>query len=92
MYIECSTNCPVSTANNRTIDNNHVAGALYFDASFSLKITPGLESFLVVENFTNKDPAQVASGTSVGGAQWGVSGLYYDLYGRTVRAGIRFKY
>ncbi|WP_302480165.1 TonB-dependent receptor plug domain-containing protein [Sphingomonas bacterium] len=92
MYIECTTNCPVSTANNRTIDNNHVDGALYFDASFSVKITPGLESFLVVENFTNKDPAQVASGTSVAGAQWGVSGLYYDLYGRTFRAGIRFKY
>ncbi|MFM8774449.1 MAG: TonB-dependent receptor plug domain-containing protein [Actinomycetota bacterium] len=90
--IECTSGCPTSTTNNRTIDNNHVDGALYFDASISYKFTSGLEGFVVVDNLLNTDPPQVADGTSVFGAQWGTSATYYDLFGRTFRAGIRFKY
>ncbi|MGC4027446.1 MAG: TonB-dependent receptor [Steroidobacteraceae bacterium] len=91
-YIECSSNCPVSTTDNPTIDNNHVAGALYFDLSVSYKIQPGIETFLVVNNLLNRDPARVADAPSIGGAQLGVSPLYYDVLGRTFRGGVRFKF
>ncbi len=92
LNVECQSNCPASTTQNRTIDNNQVDGARYYDLAFNYKWGGGLESFLVVENFTNKDPTPVASNTSIPGAQWGVSGTYYDLFGRTFRAGVRFKY
>lgn len=91
-YIECTTGCPVSTTNNRTIDNNHVEGALYFDTSFSYKATENVELFLVVDNILNTPPEQVANGTGVSGAQMGVSGTYYDLIGRSFRTGIRLRF
>jgi outer membrane receptor protein involved in Fe transport len=92
LNVECQSSCPASTTQNRTIDNNHVDGALYFDAAFNYKFKPGLEAFFVVENLANKDPAPVASNTSIPGAQWGVSGTYYDLFGRSFRGGVRFRY
>jgi outer membrane receptor protein involved in Fe transport len=92
LYIECTASCPVSTVNNRTIDNNHVDGAIYVDLALSYKVTPAIETFAVVSNIANAPPAQVADTTSVGSAQWGASPLYYDLVGRTYRAGVRFKY
>jgi outer membrane receptor protein involved in Fe transport len=92
LNVECTSGCPASTTQNRTIDNNHVAAARYYDLAFNYKFKPGLEAFLVIENFTNKDPTPVASGTSIPGAQWGVSGTYFDLFGRQFRGGVRFKY
>lgn len=37
-------------------------GATYLDANVSVKIRSGLEAYLAVDNFANKDPAQMASG------------------------------
>ena len=33
--IECTTGCPTSTASNRTINNNHQAGAFYWDTNIA---------------------------------------------------------
>ena len=63
LNVECTSGCPTSTTQNRTIDNNHVAAARYYDLAFNYKFKPGLEAFLVIENFTNKDPTPVASNT-----------------------------
>jgi iron complex outermembrane receptor protein len=90
--VECQSACPASTTQNRTIDNNQVDGAHYWDLALNYKWGNGLENFFVVENFMNKDPTPVASSTSIPGAQWGVSGTYFDLFGRTFRAGLRFNY
>jgi len=89
-YIECASACPASTPQNRTIDNNRIAGAFYIDASTSFKIWRDVELFVAVDNITNKKPPVVASGPGIGSAPLGVSGTYYDLIGRMFRSGIRF--
>lgn len=93
--IECSTNCPTSTVNNRTVNNNHIAGAFYMDASVTFRLgNPArhTEFFLSVENLANKDPAVVAQGP--GGIYFGTAPAnptFYDVLGRTFRVGIRFQ-
>ncbi|MHB1205121.1 MAG: TonB-dependent receptor plug domain-containing protein, partial [Rhodospirillaceae bacterium] len=37
-YIQCSSGCPTATTDNPTIDNNFVAGAMYFDTNLTYKI------------------------------------------------------
>jgi iron complex outermembrane receptor protein len=39
--IECTSGCPVSTTDHRTVDNNHIDGAVFFDASFTYKFGVG---------------------------------------------------
>lgn len=90
-YIECTASCPTSTAANMTINNNHIPGAIYFDASGSVKLTPQLEAFVSVDNILNRDPEQVAFGPSVGAAPLSVNPLLYDVLGRNFRFGVRFK-
>ena len=90
-YIECTSGCPTSTASNQTIEDNHVPGAIYFDANVNYKLANRTDVFLSVDNLLNKDPAQVAYGTSVGGAPLSVNGALYDLLGRTYRIGVRFR-
>lgn len=87
-YVECTSNCPASTANNMTIENNHIPGAIYFDANVSFKILPKAEVFVSIDNFTNKDPASVA--WAAGGSPLSVNPALYDVLGRTFRAGFRF--
>lgn len=93
-YIECASACPASTVNNPTIDDNHVDGAWYFDASITFRPDlPGTpELFFSVKNIANKDPAIVArppSGQSYGFRP--TQEAIYDILGRQFRAGIRFK-
>src|SRR5690606_30937146 len=40
-YIECDSGCPISTVENRTINNNDVEGAIYLHGTVSLKIPTG---------------------------------------------------
>lgn len=94
-YIECSASCPVSTVNNPTIDNNHVDGAWYFDASatFRPELPGNPELFVSIKNIANKDPAIVARPPS--GQAYGfrpTQESIYDILGRQYRAGIRFKF
>ena len=90
-YIECTTTCPVSTAANMTINNNRLPGAIYLDTNITIKLPHNVESFLAVDNILDRDPAQVAFGTSIGGAPLSVNPLLYDVLGRTFRVGVRFK-
>jgi len=94
-YIVCSTACPVSNANNRTINFNHLPGYLYFDASVSYRFDVAateIETFFNVKNIANTDPAktaQTADAFGYIGHQTNVS--KYDYLGRVFRAGVRFK-
>ena len=94
--VQCTSGCPVSTGNNRTVDTNHIDGAVYWDTSVGYKFMAGesanAELFLNVRNVTNKDPVVVAPGP--GGYTYEAApynGALYDALGRTFRAGIRFK-
>ena len=95
-YIECSSGCPTSTADNQTIDNNFIAGATYFDASASYKIITEAAGeyslFLNVQNLFNKDPPVVPNSGGLLYAGKGTNVTLYDILGRVFRAGLRFKF
>jgi len=95
-YIECTTGCPLSNVTTRTIDNNRIAGALYWDASFGYQFGIGDdatgEAFINIQNLANTDPVVVAPlGTA--SAFWSplANEQLYDVFGRVFRAGIRFR-
>ncbi len=56
----------MSTADNRTVDNDRISGAVYLDASLTYKFSSvenvASEVYLNVRNLTNKDPVVVAPG------------------------------
>ena len=97
-FIECTAGCPASTADHRTINNNHIAGRFYVDANmtylFQNNADDGrdIEVFLNVKNIANTAPPVDASGP--GGVAFSAAptdlGLY-DGIGRTFRAGVRFR-
>ena len=95
-WIECTSNCPTSTVNNRTINNNHIDGALYFDSSISVKIRPaGNETTLsfIVNNMFNKDPVLVGidvTGDAVSYPQ--TARPLYDTIGRVFRVALTTKF
>lgn len=95
-YIECKTGCPLSTVNNRTIDSNHVDGQFWFDLSTSYKFEVGesstVEAFLNIKNLFNSDPTVVPP-LGTGSAFWAplTNRVYYDVFGRVFRSGVRFK-
>ncbi len=90
-YVQCSSNCPTSTANHMTIEDNFIPGALYFDATLNYKLPHGIEAFLAVDNLANTAPVQVAYGPSVGAAPLSINPVLYDTLGRVFRMGLRFK-
>ena len=94
--IVCSTDCPVSNADNRTVNNNYVAGSIYLDASFAYKFVSSekmtSELYFNVRNLTNKDPVIVAPGP--GGFAYEtppINASLYDVLGRIYRLGFRLK-
>ncbi len=94
-FIECTSTCPVSTVDHRTINDNHIDGAFYVDLSFAYDFSlAGEESqaFLSINNLFNKDPAVVASGPAGSAyATPATNQSLYDLLGRAFRIGVRFK-
>lgn len=89
-YIQCTSNCPASTTNNMTIEDNRIAGAVYFDANASFKFLETAQVFLAVDNIGNKAPVQSGNGPSITGSTLSTNPALYDILGRTFRLGIRF--
>jgi len=94
-WIECTTACPVSTANYTTTDTNHLPGAVYFDLNTKLDIPTGSGSgfqlFFNVRNLFNVDPVVYYPGPN--GNAWQIypaAANNYDILGRVFRAGVRF--
>ena len=95
-YIECQTNCPVSsTATNAiTIEDNHIAGAFFLDGSLSYDFQLGerasLETFFNVRNILNRAPPYVPQGPTDFTYVYPLS-KGFDLLGRQFLAGVRLK-
>ncbi|QSR20227.1 TonB-dependent siderophore receptor [Novosphingobium sp. KA1] len=92
-YIECTSNCPASTTQYRTINNNHINGAIYFDTSASVKLrSAGREATLsvVVNNLLNRAPELIGNGPSGNNvpAYAQTNRSLYDVIGRTYRLSI----
>ncbi len=88
-YVVCSPgNCPVSTANNPTIDYNRMKGAFYFDIGGSLNVTKQVSFFFKVDNLFDHDP-EPSPQTNTG---LDVNPALYDTLGRFYRIGLRMRY
>jgi hypothetical protein len=97
-FIECTSGCLTSTIDHPTININHIAGAVYLDASLSYTMMVGKEestevqTFFNVRNITNRDPVIVAGGPS--GLPYDTvttNPSNYDSLGRVFTAGVRLK-
>lgn len=95
-WIECDTDCPTSTPQNRTINvgGNQIDGAIYFDGSANYRFSVGeteLDAFVNVRNLLGSDPVIVPS---QGGFQWArllTNDALYEPYGRVIRIGVRYR-
>ncbi|WP_240950037.1 TonB-dependent siderophore receptor [Novosphingobium sp. ERN07] len=95
-YIVCSTDCPLSTADRRTVNLNSIPGAFYFDmnASYTFEVAGvNTQAFLSIRNLTNKDPVLVANGPTGNNtpAYPQTNRALYDVLGRVFRMGLRIK-
>jgi outer membrane receptor protein involved in Fe transport len=96
-YVECTRGCPESTVENRTIDNNHIASAVYMDLSLVYRVlnrsgVRNMEVFFKVDNLADRNPPPVGSISGVSFVDPGVNPLLYDTVGRTFRAGVRLQW
>ncbi|KPF72176.1 hypothetical protein IP88_10285 [alpha proteobacterium AAP81b] len=95
-FVECTTACPATNSINRTIANNRIKGAFYFDTylAYTLpidRVKPQL--FLRVNNLFNRDPVLIGKGPSDNSnVDVGINQTLYDFLGRTFRVGVRFNF
>ncbi|WP_232494619.1 TonB-dependent receptor plug domain-containing protein [Novosphingobium kaempferiae] len=83
-YVVCETGqCPASTPNAPTIDQNFMPGAFYMDVGATYNLTKQVTAYVKVDNLFDRDPAK---------SPFFVNPNLYDVVGRTYRAGIRFRF
>jgi len=83
-YVVCQPgNCPESTNNAPTIDQNFMPGAFYVDIGGTYNITKAITAYAKVDNLFNRDPAK---------SPFFVNPALYDVVGRMYRAGVRFRF
>ncbi|KQQ40510.1 TonB-dependent receptor [Duganella sp. Leaf126] len=87
-YIECQTNCPVSTLIHPTIADNKMKGAFYVDLGGSYKFSDKLTGFFKVDNIGNVSPAAAPQAN----LSFGINPVLYDVLGRVYRAGLRYNF
>ena len=93
-YIVCDTNCPLSTADRRTVNTNHIAGAFFldFNANYDFRIDNAkAQVFLSIRNVANRDPVLVGNGPTGNNtpAYPQTNRTLYDVLGRVFRMGFR---
>lgn len=95
-WIECQTNCPESTADNRTISDNSLSGAFYVDTYFAYRLPFGdstSQFFFKVNNLFDKDPEPVGRGPGdSSNVEPGINRALYDYLGRSFRIGVRMEF
>jgi outer membrane receptor protein involved in Fe transport len=96
-YVVCSTDCPVSTVANRTVNTNHIAGAIYFDLQANREFSVGrvnFQGFLSIRNLFDADPVLVGNGPTGNNtpAYPQTNRALYDVLGRVYRLGVRFHF
>ena len=87
--IECTTGCPVSTANFPTYDVNRVSGVFYADLNLTQKIrvdsTTEAQVFINVTNLFDRSPLLLPE------TGLAANPTYSDLLGRQFRIGVRMQ-
>lgn len=100
-YTECTSACPTLSAPYYTINDNHIDGAFYIDASATYAFDIGAsgasgEAYISIKNLFNNDPPLTANPNALG-AENTVGYLQtnrslYDTLGRTFRVGLRLAF
>ncbi|SFG36020.1 TonB-dependent Receptor Plug Domain [Novosphingobium sp. CF614] len=96
-WIECNADCPASTNQYRTINDNHINGATYFDASIDFKFPSmggtGHLTFIAT-NLLNKDPVLVGNGPDGNNvpAYAQTNRGRFDVVGRTFRVSAKVEF
>ena len=93
-YIVCTTDCPLSTADRRTVNRNDIAGAWFVDvnASYDFELQNAkAQVFLSIRNLANRDPVLVGNGPTGNNipAYPQTNRALYDVLGRVFRMGLR---
>lgn len=93
-YIVCTTNCPASTADRRTVNTNSIPGAVFLDVNFAYRFelsNAKAEVFLAIRNLTDRDPVLVGNGPTGNNtpAYPQTNRALYDVLGRVFRMGFR---
>ncbi len=96
-WIECSANCPTSTIENRTINDNSLPGAFYLDASLIYNFEIGnaqAQALFFVQNIANKDPGPAAIGPTGNNSPSypSTNRTLYDVFGRVMRVGMKVNF
>ncbi|MBM0105450.1 TonB-dependent receptor [Steroidobacter sp. S1-65] len=96
-FIECVSDCPTSTVEHRTINDNDIGGAFYVDASATYSFAMGpaeAEAFLSIRNLFNTDPERVGNGPDGNNipAYPQTNRILYDTMGRVFRLGVRMSF
>jgi outer membrane receptor protein involved in Fe transport len=96
-YIVCTTDCPVSTTDYRTVNYNHINGAWYFDVNGEYKfevMNTKASVYFSIKNILNKDPILVANGPNGDNTEAypQTNRALYDVLGRVFRMGVRVEY
>ncbi|MGH8325424.1 MAG: TonB-dependent receptor domain-containing protein, partial [Steroidobacteraceae bacterium] len=76
-----------SSTNPNSINTNSVASAYYLNLSGSYNIGEHLSVFASIDNLLNKDPP-----IAPGGNGYPTNPVYFDTYGMTWKAGVRFRF
>jgi outer membrane receptor protein involved in Fe transport len=93
-YVVCSTDCPLSTADYRTVNLNSIKGQFFYDlnTSYSFEVSNAkMQAFLSIRNLFNSDPVPVANGPTGNNtpAYPQTNRTLYDVLGRVFRLGLR---
>lgn len=93
-YIVCTTDCPLSTADRRTVNTNSIPGAFFFDLNFNYRFevkNAKAELFLAIRNIADRDPVLVGNGPTGNNipAYPQTNRALYDVLGRVFRMGFR---
>jgi outer membrane receptor protein involved in Fe transport len=87
-FIECQTNCPVSTSVHRTIFDNHMDGAFYVDVGATYKVNDRLSVYAKVDNVGDRDPVAAPQENP----SYALNPALYDVLGRIYRVGLRYSF
>jgi iron complex outermembrane receptor protein len=87
-FIQCTSGCPLPTANNPTINNNRMAGAFYVDLGGSLDFSDNWQVYFKIDNVANVDPPPAPPIAAAPNSD-GSNPQLFDTIGRMFHVGIR---
>jgi iron complex outermembrane receptor protein len=85
--IQCTSGCPLPTANNPTTNYNFVPSEFYFGIGGSYNLTDRWQTYFKVDNVANVAPPISPSASP---NQYGANATLYDTIGRMFHVGFRF--